>query len=258
MRTRSAAFGLFNLLLVLAVIAVNSLAVVLPLNGRSTGQISDSFKALFVPAGYVFSIWGLIYLGLLGFAVYQLLPSQRSNPSIRATDGWFALGSLANCAWIFSWHYGVYSLSLALMLVLLVSLLFLYSRQRSPKGGERNPRLATRLLVRLPFSIYLGWISVATIANASDVLSWAGFSGLGIPDTTWVVALSVVAALLSVALSLRHRDVGYAAVLVWALAGILVKQSAYRPIVIGCWAAIGIIVLGVLLGVFARPRRFSR
>ena len=254
MKKRAISFGIINVLLIIAVIAVNALAVVLPLNGRSTKAISDSFIALFVPAGYVFSIWGLIYIGLVAFGVYQLLPSQRSNPRIRATDGWFALSSIANCAWIFSWHYGMYWLSLGLMVVLLVSLLVIYTRIHA-RSGMAAPSFATRLLVRLPFSIYLGWISVATIANASDVFSWAGFTGCGIPDTTWVVALSVVAALLSVGLSFRFRDTGYAAVTVWALIGIIVKQAPYRPIVIGCWVAIGLTIVGLAAGFAVRPRR---
>jgi benzodiazapine receptor len=254
MKKRALAFGILNALLIVAVIVVNTLAVVLPLNGRSTGAISDSFKALFVPAGYVFSIWGLIYIGLAAYGVYQLLPSQQANPQVRATDGWFALSSIANCAWIFSWHYGVYWLSLGLMIVLLVSLLVMYTRIHAGSGMPA-PSIATRLLVRLPFSIYLGWISVATIANASDVFSWAGFTGFGIPDTTWVVALCVVAALLSVGLSFRFRDIGYAGVILWALCGIIVKQAAYRPIVIGCWVAIGLTIIGIAAGFAARPRR---
>jgi len=254
MKKRAISFGILNALLIIGVIVVNTLAVVLPLNGRSTKAISDSFIALFVPAGYVFSIWGLIYIGLVAFGVYQLLPSQRSNPRIRATDGWFALSSIANCAWLFSWHYGMYWLSLGLMIVLLVSLLVIYTRMHA--GSTMHaPSIATRLLVRLPFSIYLGWISVATIANASDVFSWAGFTGFGIPDTTWVVALCIVAALLSAGLSLRFRDIGYAAVILWALYGIIVKQAAYRPIVIGCWVAIGLTIVGLAAGFAARPRR---
>ena len=254
MKKRAISLSILNALLIIAVIVVNALAVTLPLNGRSTGAISDSFLALFVPAGYVFSIWGLIYIGLLAFGVYQLLPSQRANPRVRATDGWFAVSCIANCAWIFSWHYGVYWLSLGIMIVLLVSLLFIYTRMRAGSGMPA-PSIATRLLVRLPFSIYLGWISVATIANASAVFSWAGFTGFGIPDPTWVVALCIVAALLSVGLSFRSRDIGYAAVILWALYGIIVKQASYRPIVIGCWVAIGLTIVGIAAGFAARPRR---
>jgi uncharacterized protein with PQ loop repeat len=255
MKTRALVFGIVNSLLIVAVIIVNTLAVVLPLNGRSTAEISDSFKTLFVPAGYVFSIWGLIYVGLVAFGVFQLLPSQRENPWVRATDGWFALSSLANCAWIFSWHYGAYPLSLALMVVLLASLLIAYLGIRSTRSGQPAPSFPTRLCVRLPFSIYLGWISVATIANASDVLSWAGFTGLGILDTTWTVAASILASILSLLMSLRFRDVAYAAVILWALVGIIQKQAAYQPIVVGCWVAIAITAAGVLLGFIARQRR---
>src|SRR5512137_1573723 len=92
-------------LTVLATIVVNALANILPINGQNTGEISDRFKVYFVPAGYVFSIWGLIYLGLIAMAIYQALPSQRANPRLRSTGWWISLGGLANIAWIFLWHY---------------------------------------------------------------------------------------------------------------------------------------------------------
>ena len=104
---------------ILATIVVNGLANALPINGLNTGQISDRFQVYFVPAGYVFSIWGLIYLGLIAFAIFQALPSQRENPRLRETGWWIALGGLANIAWIFLWHYEQFPLTLIAMLVLL-------------------------------------------------------------------------------------------------------------------------------------------
>src|SRR5512138_3929929 len=117
-----------NLLSVLLALTVNILASALPLNGQNTGEISDRFKVYFVPAGYVFSIWGLIYIGLIAYAVYQALPSQRENPRLRATGWWIALGGLANSAWIFLWHYNQFPLTLVAMLTLLVTLIVTYLR----------------------------------------------------------------------------------------------------------------------------------
>ncbi len=113
---------------VLITLVVNALANILPLNGLNTGQISDRFQVYFVPAGYVFSIWGVIYLGLVAFAVFQALPAQRRNPRLRATGWWIALGGLANSAWIFLWHYQFFPLTLVAMLVLLATLLVTYQR----------------------------------------------------------------------------------------------------------------------------------
>ena len=245
--------GVLNIVLILAVIVVNALAVTLPLNGRSTAEISDGFKALFGPAGYVLSSWGLIYLGLLGFGVFQVLPSQRENGLVRATDGWFALSCAANCAWLFAWHYGLYPLSLLIMAVLLVSLIFMYRGIHS-KLLRENPSAASLLCVRLPFGVYLGWITVAFLANLSDVLSWANFAGLGAPSAAWAAALCILAGIVALLVSARYRDAAYAAVIVWALAGIIQKQAQYALIVGAAVAAIILTAAGLVIGL-AAPRR---
>src|SRR5512136_413233 len=113
---------------VIATITINVLANALPLNGLNTGQLSDRFQVYFVPAGYVFSIWGLIYLGLVAYAVFQALPAQKTNPRLQASGWWVALGGLANSAWIFLWHFEQFVWTLAAMLILLVSLIVVYLR----------------------------------------------------------------------------------------------------------------------------------
>ena len=113
---------IITVIAVLATIVVNALANILPFNGQETGAISDRFAIYFVPAGYVFSIWGLIYLGLIAYAIFQALPAQRENPRLRSIGGLFALASVANIVWIFLWHYEVFPATLAVMLVLLGSL----------------------------------------------------------------------------------------------------------------------------------------
>src|SRR5512146_2629169 len=135
---------------VLMTLIVNILANALPLNGQNTGQISDKFKVYFVPAGYVFSIWGLIYLGLIAYGIFQALPAQRENPRLRATGWWIALGGLANSAWIFLWHYQQFPLTLVAMLVLLASLIITYLRLGV---GRTTVSPAERWAVRLPFSV---------------------------------------------------------------------------------------------------------
>jgi hypothetical protein len=135
------------------------------------------FPVYFVPAGYVFSIWGVIYLLLIAFVVYQALPSQRENPLLRRIGYWFALTCAANSLWIFAWHWLIFPLTLVLMLILLCALINIYLITRRER---ENISRAETWLVQLPFSIYLGWISVATIANMTDFLYDAGWNGAGI------------------------------------------------------------------------------
>ncbi len=164
-------------IIVLVTLVINILADALPINGLNTGKISDSFHVYFVPAGYVFAIWGLIYIGMLTYAVYQALPAQKNNPRMQATGWWVILGGMANSMWIFLWHYERFVGTLAAMLVLLASLLATYLRLGI---GKTKVSAAENWLVRVPFSIYLGWITVATIANVTDVLSFIKWNQFGL------------------------------------------------------------------------------
>lgn len=211
-----------NIVATLVVIAVNALANALPLNGLNTGEISDRFDVLFVPAGYVFSIWGLIYIGLIAFAIYQALPAQRDNPRLRRVGWWYALGCLANSAWIFLWHYENFPLTLVVMLALLASLLAVYLRLEI---GKAKVNAAELWAAHVPFSVYLGWISVAAIANATDVLDYIGWNGWGISPEAWAVIMLAAAGILTLAMGLTRRDAAYALVIAWAAAGIAVKQA---------------------------------
>jgi translocator protein len=238
-----------NLILLTVTLVVNTLANTLPLGGRTTGEISDSFNVLFVPAGYVFSIWGLIYLGLIGFSVYQALPAQQNNPAVRATDYWFALTSVANTLWIVFWHYSYYALTLAMMLTLLGSLIVIYRRLAAIKPAGA----ATRWLVHAPFSLYLGWISVATIANASVVLVDLGWDGRPLDPVAWTVVMLAAAAVLALLMLWLHRDMVYAGVIAWALIGILVKQAGIAPIALASVMALAATVAGTAVRAVRKP-----
>lgn len=230
-----------NLAALAVTLVLNTLAITLPLGGRSPAEISDSFNLRFVPAGYVFSIWSLIYLALIGFAVFQALPAQQANGSVRATGFWFAPTCLANSLWVVLWQFGYLLLTLPVMLVLLAALIVLYRRLAAFPAVTR----ATRWLVHAPFSLYLGWISVATIANASAVLAGLGWDGRPLNPVIWAVVMVAAAAGLSLLMSVRHRDALYSGAIAWALIGIVVKQGDSAPIVIACAAAL-IAVLGGL------------
>ncbi len=226
------------ILTTLLTLTVNGLANALPLNGLTTGEISDAFEIYFVPAGYVFSIWGLIYLGLIAFTIFQALPAQRENPRLARVGWWVVAANLANAVWIFFWHYQFFPLTLLAMITLLVALLFVY---QGLEIGQNSVPAGERWLARLPFSIYLGWISVATIANISDVLDWVNWNGFGISDEVWMIVMLAVVAALAWAMSLRRKDAAYLAVLLWALAGIGVNFPQAGAVTSAIWVAFGLV-----------------
>lgn len=232
------------LLSVLATLIINGLANALPFNGLTTGEISDRFQVYFVPAGYVFSIWGIIYLGLMAFAVYQALPAQRANPRLRAIGGWVVLGSLANSLWIVLWHYEQFPLTLLAMLVLLFSLIRTYLNLGI---GRLSVSKAESWLVHLPFRIYLGWITVATVANVSTLLHILQWDGFGIPPEVWF-SLILIAVLAIVGwVNATRRDVAFTLVILWALAGIAIKHSAVRAVVVPTWLTFALVCASLFL-----------
>jgi hypothetical protein len=241
-----------NVLAVAATLLVNGLANALPLNGLNTGQISDRFRVYFVPAGYVFGIWGLIYLGLIGFAVYQALPGQRENRRLRRVGYLFAWSCVANIGWLFLWHYEIFGLTIIAMAALLGLLIAIYLRLDS---GRAQATRTEKWLVDIPFSVYLGWISVATIANATDVLDYLGWSGWGISPEVWALIMLAAGLALSAAMSLRRGDIAYQLVIIWAFAGIAVKQSGVPIVSVAAWAMAALAAIFLILGVLARSRR---
>jgi hypothetical protein len=228
------------ILTITATIVVNGLANALPINGKNTGQISDRFHVYFVPAGYVFSIWGVIYLGLIAFAIFQALPAQSENPRLRATGWWISLGGLANSAWIFLWHYEKFPLTLVVMLFLLGTLIVTYLRLGI--GRTSAPAIET-WVARFPFRIYLGWITVATVANVTNVLDYLKWDRFGIAPEMWMGIVLAVVLLISVLMIFIRRDVVYTAVILWALAGISVKHVDVVAVSMPTWITFGLVAL---------------
>jgi hypothetical protein len=247
-----------NLLSVVATITVNALANILPFNGQGTGQISDRFKVYFVPAGYVFSIWGLIYVGWLAFCVYQLLPAHREQPRFRALGYWFALSGVLNSLWLVCWHYNQFILSLIVMVLLLLTLIACYLKLRV---GHVRVSAAERWCVDLPFGLYLGWISVATIANAGDVLYLVQWSGWGVAPQVWAVLMLGVATAIGAAMVWFHRDAAFPLVLAWAFVGIAKMHTSAKAmpdagiVVQAAWAAAGAAVVLAIVAVRLQLQR---
>ena len=219
---KKAVLPILVLLATLATIAYNSLAEALPINGLTTGEISDRFAIYFVPAGYVFSIWGLIYIALIAYGIYQVLPARWDDARLRRIAPWYLLSCLGNVAWLTLWHYERITLSILPILLLLVSLIGVYVGL----GVGRRPFTRRETwLARIPFSIYLGWASVATIANISTALYDLGWNGWGLSAVTWTVIMLIVGALLALIALITRRDAVFSLVFVWAFAGIAVKHS---------------------------------
>jgi benzodiazapine receptor len=227
MKTQTKLLQVANIAAFLSVIVVNTLATTVGLFGRLTGALSDAIPNLFVPAGLTFSIWGPIYLLLLFFVVYQargLFTAAQAAPEALGRVGWlFVVSSTANIAWLLLWHAQLVGLSMIPMLCLLATLIAIHVRLGT---GRTRPTGAERWFFRVPFSVYLGWITVATVANATAALVTAGWSGFGLAPEVWAVAMVVVASLLALVMLITRRDAAYGLVVVWALAGIALKRSA--------------------------------
>lgn len=230
-------------------ITVNILANTLPLNGLNTGEISDRFDIYFVPAGYVFSIWGVIYLGLLAYTIFQALPSRADEPLLRKIAPYYWFGSLANIIWLFLWHYEVFGWTILFMILLLISLLLI---NRNLSGAEG----LTKWAVRLPFSIYLGWISVATIANASQWLYFLNWNGWGVDSAVWAVIMLAVATLLGILMSWLENDTAYGLVLIWAFVGITISQSGIVSVVLAAWIGAALIGISIIASMINNKKVF--
>lgn len=230
---------ILSVVFTLVTITVNALANILPINGQTTGEISDRFPIRFVPEGYVFSIWGVIYLGLIVFALYQIGPSRRGKQVLDEIAPAYWLASLANSVWIVLWHYEQFVLTILVMAVLLASLIYIYRKVAATEGDR-----LFRLCVQLPFSVYLGWVSVATIANASQVLTFVGWSGWGLSAELWAVVMLVIASGLGAAMLLRERDAAFVLVLVWAFVGIALKQGDSALVANSAWALAATLAAG--------------
>jgi hypothetical protein len=233
-----------NILSFALTVIVNSLAGSTTLiGGVTTALISDSNPTLITPAGYVFAIWGIIYVLLGVFVVFQALPSQKEKEYTKKIGWLFVLSSIINIAWLFLWQYSFLSLSVVLMFLLLATLILIYLRLGI---GTSPVRLREKLAIHVPFSVYLGWITIASIANVSVTLVSINWNGFGISPEIWATLITIVALLIALLVVATRKDIGYGFVIVWALIGIAVKQSGNQNIVTLTEASAIIILLALV------------
>jgi benzodiazapine receptor len=219
-----------NIIAFTLTVLVNSLAGSTTfIGGRTTADISDLYPTMITPAGYVFAIWGVIYILLGAFVVYQALPSQKEEDYHERISWLFVASSLLNITWLFLWQNELLSLSLVIMFLLLASLIAIYLRLNI---GKAAAPLREKLAVHLPFSVYLGWITIASIANAAAFLVQINWDGFGISQETWTILIIIVALLITLAVIATRKDIAYTLVIIWALIGIAANQSSNPNIVI--------------------------
>lgn len=260
-KSRGRAAAVVTVFSFIVMVALNGLANALPLNGVTTGVLSDEIPNLFVPAGLTFAVWGLIYTLLLGYAVAVLSAAFGKEPSPRwaAADGWiFSVNASLNAAWIVAWHWRLVGLSLAIMLGVLGTLIVLMERIHRADmvkpvvagNGLKAARIGgfelREFFLRVPILVYLGWICVATIANVTAFLITAGWDGFGLSPSAWTIVMIAAGALVGLLLVLRRGAVSSALVVVWAYAGIVLKRVATDPEATGTIIVSAALAAGVL------------
>ncbi len=232
-----------NILAFVLTVVVNGLAGgTTILGGRLTADVSNANPTLITPAGYVFSIWGIIYTLLGVFVIFQALPSQSGKEFVQKIGWLFVLSSLLNICWLFLWQFDYLGISVVLMFLLLASLIAVYLRLNI---GKSTVPMREKLAVHLPFSVYLGWITIASIANVAVTLVSIRWDGFGIAFETWALFVIAVALLIALLVVATRRDVAYGLVIIWALVGIAAKQSGYPNIIMA--TEIGALVVAIAL-----------
>ncbi len=239
-----------NAIAYIIVIAFNILANTLPLNGQTQQMISDRYDVLITPAGYAFSIWGLIYLLLFAFVVGGI---SRDRRRVRRMSPAFLVSCGANVGWLVAWHWNQPALALGFMVLLLGSLI---SAKSTLAADPPNSSL-DRWTADIPFEVYLGWISVATIVNAAVVLEYYDWNALGLDPVVWTIAMMGVATLLAVLVSRVWGSAPFVLVVAWALVGVATANSSTTSIFWSGWIGAAALVL-VAVYALGRKGRISR
>ncbi|MCX8183792.1 MAG: hypothetical protein N3F08_05180 [Crenarchaeota archaeon] len=248
-RINPAILQMLNVAAIVATILFNSIVNILPLNGVTTGEVSDSYPNLFTPPGYVFAIWGVIYILLTVFMVYQARVSQRKEEYLEEIGFLYVLGAAANIMWLIVFHYSYSNPSLFIfspipIIALLATLLLTYLRLGV---GVKKVPIAQKLAVHVPVSVYLGWISLATIANIASVIN---VLMLSIPldmQALGTAAVILIALAITLLMLVRRRDFAYSLVVVWASIGIALKQVSIPLVYWTVLFAVSMIIVTILL-----------
>ena len=232
-----------------AMIAANALANILPINQLNTGQISAFYPNYFVPAGFTFSIWGIIYLLLINYAISYTYFTVLSDkfPKVAAylsvINKWFWVTCFLNASWILAWHYLWIWTSVLIMLLFLSTLIYIFI---TGKEKESSLSKTQSFLLYTPFLVYLGWISVATIANITALLVKIDWNGFGISPVTWSLIMMITATILAIYFIWVEKTVSYSLVIMWALWGIRAARTDDAPFLSQA-ALVGLVLIFIVL-----------
>jgi hypothetical protein len=245
------ALAIFNALSLLLHISVAYLTQAKMINQQDVGEISAKYESLFTPAGLTFGIWGLIYVTLSLLCLYHIIIAYKhdkphpANKELLRINGLFIFVNLASAAWLIAWVNEQILLSVLLIFLQLFALMAIHHRLNmydplKPSG--------LKLATQFPLSIYLGWISVAAIANTSSYFTAMQWDGFGLPASQWVIIMISVTVLLASLMIFVRKNIHFALVIAWALYGIIIKRRSinadlYEPVIITAWAGIGIVLL---------------
>lgn len=245
-----------TLIAIFATIIVNILSNLFPPGGRNVGEVANTILrgVLIIPANYAFAIWGLIYLGLIAYSFYQLRPSQRSRSTIKQVNALLILASLAQIVWIYLFTLQLFWPSVVAMLIILLPLIRIYLLLRDGRAQVSRER---RWFAQIPFSIYLGWISVATIVNIASALYVSGWDGGVINDTGWTVIMLIVATIIAAIVAIQRGDIAFTLVFVWADVAIVFRHFDNPAIWITAIVSAIVLVLLLIWKNFRKTRSIS-
>ncbi len=242
--------SLINALLFGVMIAVNALANALPINNKTTGELSNQYPNLFVPAGITFAIWGIIYLLMIILITYQIVTAfSKSKTSLLHSVHEKLIGftCILNVVWILVWHYEYVVISVLVMLLFLSTLIYLFIQLKAIP----TTTFIQYVCIKLPISVYLGWISIATIANITTLLIHLNWNGFGISESIWTITMLTIALVINLFMFLSQKTIPFTLVFIWALVGIIWKRQAdvfiYHNIIFMCYACITIVSLAFVL-----------
>lgn len=238
---------IWNAVVLVITIVINYLSNTGVFNGETMSTISAKYQNMFTPAGYAFSIWGLIYVGLFGFVIYYgpfTKQTEAKEKMLNHIGCWFIISCIANSLWVIAWLYEYTAMSILIMVILFVALLKIITN--TPQAFKAAD-LKTRIFFRLPFSIYAGWISVALIANIAAYLKKIEWTGFVISEVTWTIVLFIIAALIHLFMIWKRNMIAFGLVAVWALIAIAVANKPVNNIVYVAAIATAIIIFGTAL-----------
>lgn len=238
-----------NFIAIIVAFATNVAANIAPINGLTIGEISNQLfpNVLITPASYAFAIWGLIYLGLISLAIYQVLPSHRDDPYRRKLGYYLVIASGAQIIWVYLFLSRFFLLSVIAMLAILIALILLDLRLNIALNPVTQ---AQKWFINFPISVYFGWISVATIVNIALALTWGNWNGLGLSDIVWTIIMILIATLIAMLIKIRRQDNVYCGVFIWALIAIGIRHLETFSIAAAAISCAVILLLTMLISPF--------